>query len=261
MRWIFIFAMLFLSACHNTQKKNTVPLPETISADSKSSVDKAQLYITADSIVIAENEFDTITYSKKEFNEIIDYFPTLNESVPVHPDISYAQSGYFRDIKDSDGVKKHISFGSEVGQDRYYILYAYFLKQRNQGVLLDQRRKNLTTIYQAVNDIFALLNYGGTFFGHQQRRICGYVQFGVYQYKTGKDFFTVDYDIAEQKNLYLKALRQVISDKIKTDNEIPYKNSKDVKQKELYTYVTKLDSLITDNFYLKKAQEFQYSNY
>src|SRR4029079_15576325 len=106
-----------------------------------------------------------------------------------NPDISYAQSGYFKDILETDDDKFHLTFGSEAGQDEYYILYSYFLKLTNVGQNLELRRQKLFQIYQDLNQIFGLLNNGGTFFGHQYRRLNGYCEYGVYQYKQFKEFF------------------------------------------------------------------------
>ena len=40
-----------------------------------------------------------------------------------------------KDITDSDGNNKHITFGSEAGKDEYYVLYAYFL-QKTHGIVI-----------------------------------------------------------------------------------------------------------------------------
>ncbi|MEQ1797205.1 MAG: hypothetical protein ABL872_04590 [Lacibacter sp.] len=256
---ISITTFIFLG-CNSPTKNNSLSQVDTV-VKKQNTIDKSQFYLTTDSVIISSKHFDTIVYSKKDFNEIVDNFPSLYATIPVHPDISYAQSGYYKDIVEADGNKKHLTFGSEVGQDQYYILYSYFLKKKNEGNDLNIRRENLISIYHDINDIFGLLTYGGTYFGHQFNRINGYAEYGVYQFKENSDIFNRLLDIKEQKKLYLASLRQIILEELKVDNEIPDKKSKEKRQAELYKYVEHLDSLISDNFYLKKAQEFQYSNY
>src|SRR5436190_3272852 len=72
--------------------------------------DKTQLYYQGDSLTIISGNNATLIYSAVDFNEIVDNFPTLYEENPKHPDLSYAASGYFKDILTNKGTQKHISF-------------------------------------------------------------------------------------------------------------------------------------------------------
>lgn len=68
------------------------------------------------------------------------------------------------------------------------------------------------------------------------------------------------YDISKQKELYIQSLRQLIND----ESEIDYETlgqEKAERTKKLNEIVSEVDRLITDNFYLRRAQEFQYTNY
>lgn len=257
----FCIVSLIIIGCNSQSKTEALNHTDTSVIKNQSLVDKSQLYAKADSIMITSKHFDTLKYSKKEFNQIIDNFPSLYLSIPVNPDISYAQSGYFKDVIEADSDKKHLSFGSEQGQDTYYILYSYFLRQQHKDEHLDRVRETLINIYQTLNEIFGYLYHGGTYFGHQYNRINGYAEYGVYEYKSFSDIHNRLEDISKLKQLYLASLKEIIHNEIEVVNENPTEKGKFERKYELLKYVTILDTLITNNFYLKKAQQFQYSYY
>lgn len=223
-----------------------------------------ELYDTTGQVIIVSKYFDdtdSLMVPLQKLKEITEQFPTLNEAVPQDPDISFSKSGYYRDFIDTTGKKKRLSFGSEVGQDHYYMLYAYFLQQRNRGEELKNRSKNLTKIYNNINYIFSILNKGGTFFGHQYRRINAYVAYEVYQYNENKAQFEPGKNITAPKEKYLKLLKDNIVIKTNLDNELSDESARKKQQRELFKYVKDLDTLISDNFYLTNAEAFQYANY
>jgi hypothetical protein len=251
---------LLLFSCKSQIHNNPSNTVDTSIFKNSTVIDKSQLYANDDSIIISSKHFDTIKYSKADFNQIVDNFPSLYPSIPVNPDISYAQSGYSKDVIESNGNKKHLTFGSELGQDTYYILYSYFLRKKQNDKNSDTARENLIKIYQTINDIFSYLNYGGTFFGHQFYRINGYAEYGVYEYKSFSDNNKVK-DIKQLKQLYLTSLKEIIHQKIELDNETPQRIQKTIREKQALKYVATLDKIIINNFYLKKAQQFQFSYY
>lgn len=257
---LYIVAISF-SSCENSSTDKIVLQGHTTIITKPHRTDKTNFYATTDSIKILSLTADTLVYSKNDFNEIVDNFPTLYQELPDHPDISYARSGYFKDIIDKSGNKKHISFGSEYGQDQYYILYAYFLKKKNDAGELATRRKNITNIFIKINSILGILNYGGTYYGHQVSRINAYAEYAVYLYSKSSNDFNKSYHISKQKKLYIDLLRQKVSDEISIDNEAPTAIEKQKRQKDLFAKVDELDKLIIDNFYLTQAQNFQFSNY
>ncbi|MFI2741276.1 hypothetical protein ACG2LH_00940 [Zhouia sp. PK063] len=55
-------------------------------------------------------------------------------------------------------------------------------------------------------------------------------------------------------------MRQLIEDKSKIDFET-LEQEKAARNKKFNAIVNELDELITDNFYLRRAQEFQYRHY
>jgi hypothetical protein len=202
---------------------------------------KSSYHTSKDTLVITERG-DTVSYSKEEFNSIVDAHPELYSDEVRDPDLIYYNS------------PTDIRFASEAGQDGYYELYARFLKKRNGIQRYAERRKKLIAIYENINGIYGELQQGGTYFGHQYYRISGYAEYSVYLYKISENNLEKTYDISKQKSLYIRSLRQLIEDEIS-----PF--AKPGLKKEMNSWVNDIDKAITDNFYLRRAQEFQYSHY
>ena len=252
--WLFL---LLITGCQNSPKDETA----IVAVQKKPLVKKTSLYATTDSVIIALPNSDTIIYQKDEFNELIDNFPIFYDSLPDHPDIAYHKSGIFKEVVDSDGNKKTISFSGETGKDQFYILYAYFLQQYNKNPELINCRERLIQIYHTINDIFSSIGRGGTYFMHQYYRINGYAEYGVFLYRLSKQYDEKTYNINKQKKLYIALLKQRISDELDYYNDWSESFTKSGQIRNLFRQVESLDSMLTENFYLDKAQEFQFSNY
>jgi len=196
--------------------------------------------------VIVLDSSSNLTITQPIFKKLLIRNPELNKEITAPPDIAYAFQS------------KNTDFQSEQGQDEYYLLYAYLLKARNGKSNYQAQRKNLINIYTAINSIFETLAHGGTYFGHQYLRIPGYAEYSVSL--CANTAFAKRYTIDAQKNLYIKSLRQLISDEISVDREIAVSERMQVK-KDLFKTVDRIGGLITNYFYLKRAQEFQSSNY
>lgn len=211
-------------------------------------VDNSKFHTNLDTVRITNEINDTILLSRDEYNLIVDEQSEFLKSFPENPDEAY----YYHD--------KKRDFTSEVGQDYYYELYAYFLKKKNGDKQFVQERKKLIAIYSNINSLFAHFQYGGTYFGHQIPRILAYAEYSVFLLPKEKYAIEKTYDITIQKQLYIKSLRQLIKDESKIDfNTLG--EEKNVRSKELNKTVDELDSLITNNFYLRRTQEFQYGHY
>jgi hypothetical protein len=236
-----------LLSCNNQPKQ----VDKTTIADTDTQtqrVDNSKYYTQQDTILIVTEVGYTLKYAKADFNNIVDKHTEFFEEYPDNPD-----QAYFNDNNKEE-------FGSEVGQDNYYVLYAYFLKQRNRIKEFDQQRQKLVDIYSNINSLFGHFEYGGTYFGHQGRRILGYAEYSIYLLPKTKDDISKTYDITKQKELYIKSLRQLIEDESKIDfNTLGQEKTE--RNKELNKIVDELDRLIADNFYLRRAQEFQYGHY
>ncbi|MCA6065726.1 hypothetical protein JI747_000965 [Chryseobacterium sp. RG1] len=242
---IYIFTIFTVIGCKNPTKEIEIKTKNQI-INKENNIPK--LYTKQDSIIIPTELGDTLKYSRKEFKNITDQHPEFSEQYPRNPDQTYF-----------DGNDKE-QFGSEAGQDTYYILYAYFLKQKNGIQKFSKERQKLINIYSNINSLFGKFENGGTYFGHQYSRILGYAEYSIYLLPKNKNDFYKTYDITKQKELYITSLRQLIEDESKIDFESTEEQKK-IKKKELNKIVDKLDILITNNFYLRRAQEFQYSHY
>jgi hypothetical protein len=244
--YILTISITFLSCNNQPNKVEKENVAEIETQTNK--FDNSKYYTNQDTILIATEIGDTLKYAKNDFNNIVDKHKEFFEEYPKNPDQAY--------FNDNDKEE----FGSEVGQDNYYVLYAYFLKQKNGVKEFAQQRQKLMDIYSNINSLFGHFEYGGTYFGHQSSRILGYAEYSIYLLPKNNDNISKTYDITKQKELYIKSLRQLIEDENKIDfNTLG--QEKIERTKKLNKIVDELDKLITDNFYLRRAQEFQYGHY
>lgn len=144
-----LFFVFYLSAC---KFKSNVPLLGA-SNDSSTyvfgkSVDSS-LFAKTDGVLIGFPGFDSVTYSRGEFNDIIVHFPELYSSLIYDPDIVYYGSVFSGKIAKVDG------FNSEAGQDQFYMLYAFFLRNKDTGRALAGARDTLIRIFEEINEILA----------------------------------------------------------------------------------------------------------
>ena len=159
-----------------------------------------------------------------------------------------------------DNYSRKNGFSGEVGQDAYYILYAYFLKQKNGAEPFAFQRQKLVDIYSRINLLFGRSQYAGTFFMHQHWRILGYAEYAICLLSKDKPEYTKTYDVTRQKELYTRSLQQLIADESSIDSET-WGQEKKKCDRELNQIVDELDRLITGIFYLRRAQNFQYTYY
>lgn len=241
MRVITYIIFILLISCTNQSKQ--------VVSETKynAEIDNSKYYTEEDTVLIL-SRVDTLKFTKYDYNKTIDNNPEFFDNYPQEPSLLYI-------------CKKDLSgFGSEAGQDFYFILYQHFLKLRNGEKEYEQERKNLIEIYSTINLLYGRLEHGGTYFGHQYQRILGYAEYSVYLYKSYKNNIDESYPIKKEKELYLKSLHQLIDNKISMDPDILEKD-KSSEIKELYEAANILDKLITNIFYLRRAQEFQYRHY
>ena len=245
---IYILAITagFLSCSNQPNQVDDTAIAKTEAQTTKG--ENSKYYTQQDTIFIATEIDNTLKFAKSDFNKIVDEHPELFQEFSEHPD-----KLYYRFVNGVD-------FGSEQGQDVYYALYAHFLKQENGVSKYEQQRKNLIEIYSRINSLFGHFQYGGTYFGHQQMRILGYAEYSIYLFPKEKNELEKTYEITKQKELYIKSLRQLIKDENKIDFETLGKE-KIIRNQKLNAIVDEIEKLITDNFYLRRTQEFHYSNY
>jgi len=250
----FIYAfMLVIPACnHRDEQPRTIVRGDTTIPVKGPAQDNSAYYTNLDTILVETKDGCDFRYAKDEFNRIVDEHPEFFPDFPYFPDLAYFSHG---------GHGGAEEFGSEVGQDSYYVLYAYFLRQKNGVEKYAEQRNRIIKIYRNINNLFQHFQYGGTYFGHQQCRILGYAEFAISILSRHEHNPEKTYDITKQKELYIKSLRQLIDDEVSIDNNTNGVKKKAERIKELNKIVDDLDWLIDNNFYLQRAQEFHHSNY
>ena len=75
-------------------------------------------YTKQDSVVYITDRNDTAVYKKDQFNQIVKNHPEFFSEYFNEPDNFY------------QCLNNDNEFSSEAGQDEYFILYSYFLKQK-----------------------------------------------------------------------------------------------------------------------------------
>jgi hypothetical protein len=250
-----VIIILVLIGCNDQSKSDRdLTKPKLSKTDENDSVFESEklhnphYYLSSDTLTISTENLGTYKYSKEDFNRIVDNHPELYNDYWESPDEKFYCYG------------DNAEFGSEAGKDHYYFLYSYFLKQKNGIKKYAKQRKKLIDIYRKINSIFQRIEHGGTYFGYQYQRVLGYAEYSVYLLSVKNDNLKKTYDFSNQKELYIKSLRQLIEDELKIDDEILEKE-KEKRKQDLNKTVDELNTLIKDLFYLRRAQEFQYSHY
>ena len=247
---LYILILGLLSCNHPTQQPNKSQSHDSIiKIHTTNKIDISKYFKTGDSLTITTEFRDTIKFGNEELTLILERHPELLSEIIQNPDQVYHCSG------ESD------EFNSEGGQDYYFMLYAYFLKIKNGDQKFAERRKKLIEIYSNINALFAYFEYGGTYFGHQGARILGYAEFSIYMYKQNEIYdISKTYDITKQKEFYIKSLRQLINDESSIDFNTTGQEKVE-RTKTLNKIVNDIDKAITDNYYLRRTQDFHYGHY
>ena len=193
-------------------------------------------------------------YTKEKFEIITDSFPQLNiqgNKIIENPDSAYYNHHVF-----AGGY----TFGSEAGQDEFYVLYAHFLKKKT-GKKYNNVRNNLIEIYRRLNFIYGFLNYGGTGFGHLHARILGYAEYDTYIYSLEKGYNKKD-NFQFQKDNYIRSLKKMVDTNIAEDTMLTGSSKEQARRtKDMYIAIDKLRKVISNDFYLSKAKEFEFKEY
>lgn len=244
MKVIYYILLILAFGC---QRQGNLSLPNSQAEDFAplKKVDNTRFHIKEDSIQLVFGEYDTLVFRKQVFNEIIDKHPEFFFSSPLNLDDAYRLNG-------SD-------FGSEVGQDTYCQLYAYFLSQKNISKEVMVNKERLTKIYNTINEIYWYIQHGGTFFVHKYRRIPAFVEFTLFMNSLNDNAEINPYFI-KVKHTYIKSLRESVVQGVNLNDEF-LESERPERKKEINVVVNELDSLITNIQYLRQAQKFHYSYY
>lgn len=237
-----LFSCFYLVSCGQDKSQN-----QTIT----NQFNPEKYYTTKDSVLLASFEGNIVYVLKDEFNDAVNKHPEFFTAYPENPDNTYA--------KNSDE-----QFTSEVGQDMYYLYYAYFLRNTNEMYKIDDnfnhQRNKIMIIYTRLNRIFSLLDGGGSGYVHLYCRTLGEAEYTVYMYALTRKDFTVKYDISKQRDLFKQTLQQIVNDRLGSTFDI-HETGKPALKEEIVALINEIDSQITDSFYLTQAQRFYYNNY
>lgn len=236
----FVLAIVLFCACRSAEKKVDAKPSEIISV----------VFMPGDTIKF---EKDRLLMAKK-------VIPQFSEEFFQRPDEAYATRGMGYEPQNKE-EKEFNQFSCEVCKDDYYLMYAYFLKQRNSKPNFDKERQTLIAVFRLINELNGRLQTGGTYFAHQHQRIYAYAAYAVYVYD--KSYYDEkSYPITKEKSFFIGGLKQkVLDDELYNFEEAIETVAKKQRREELLKIIGQLDKLITDGFYLAEAQKFQYSNY
>ena len=199
-----------------------------------------------DTIIIKQANSDVTRYNKKYLKEEAQIFLPLFNLSPPEPD------EWLSSVAD----------GSEAGKDTYCQLYAYFLQKRNGEMKYQERRTELINIFKQINEINADLIGGGTYYGHMYKRVAAHAEYAIWLCATDSTHYTKTYDITRQKKFYIQTLQQSVFDEIDADDGNGLSSDdKTGKKKKLSMKIERLSDMITDYFYLSRAQYFQQRYY
>ena len=258
----FSFVLVLMLSCKAPVISNNgyeMKKLDSLKMDSnKRQIDSAITNIN-DTIKIALDKNDSVSYTKYGLIKVLNCFPEFVVGRTIHPDFLYAKKDCKPCVKDNSNILG--SFDGEAGKDSFYILYFYFLKHKDGDEKYEMRRSTLIEIYRTLNEINGRLKYGGTYYGHQYKRILAYSEFSIFKYISDSLQFAKKIGLSQQKQIFLSALKRDIEDEVSADDSLFDNKSKSERKKQLYKLLFKLNIFISDYFYLKMAQEFQYSMY
>lgn len=239
-------AVLLLISCSNSneQEKKSDNKKELVHNES---IDKGK------EIVVLIEGVDTFKFNETDISTFKDYFRLNAQDVSIlSPDLSYESRN-----RDNDEIE--LMYSSEAGLDNFYILYSHVLKEKNGVEDYKDKREDLIQIYRKINSLHNQLHEGGTYFGHQHKRIHGIAEYSIYTLN-GNDRYTKTYEITTQKSYFTSALKEYFANEVNADSGLS-NEEKTEKIDRLNVGAEELSEQITDFFYLKKAQSFNYSYY
>jgi hypothetical protein len=251
---VYCLLTFLVSSCSSPTTEKHVPFSDS----SKNKIAHKTCKFDTLKNYIGVDENDSSSFTNAELNKILKSNPELNAVDVLPPDILYNTKRNNSSNKDEEIRNR---FESEAGKDEYFILYAYFLQKKNGLEKHQNQRKRLIKICRIINQIFANLTHGGTFFGHQHLRILGYVEYEIFSQIGYEEYLYKKYDYTRQKDIYISLLKQIIKDELSSDVIILEKKDKIQSEIALNKSVNQLNKLINNYSDLKYVQKFHYLNY
>jgi len=249
---IFLLILIIGLSCQERVVKNKASERTLKNLSENESISKNDTTNLDDTTLIF-NDVDTIWISKTDLHLIESEFPEITSQFQIlHPDIAYLKS-----IKDIDSNQKgnffNENFSSLAGQDYYYAIYTYFLKNENRFIKYQNERNTLKNLFLLLNDFMSIKAGGGSYYAHRSARIQAYVEFEVLKLYSTSHFLN-QLDLKKKKDFI-----QMLKIKEKDDEGIDYVFvglTKQEIQEELEKIISNIDKLITNDFYLNKCLDF-----
>ena len=187
---------------------------------------------------------------KEEYNKLVQQRKEFFSDSVYDPDFTYYSS--YNSLED-------ITFTSETGQDYYYLCYTYFLKKRYTHDNYKTKRENLLELYNSINDIYAIIARGGTFFSHNKPRMQAYAEWDIYNHLVVKRAVPIsDSDFKMEKEAFIERNRKMLE----SSNSFEYSGSFTEEERkatlqELQVLFVSLSEKIDTPFYLSCVLGFE----
>ena len=203
-----------------------------------------------DSVYISETPGVQFRVHKDQYNAFVAARAEFFSAVPENPD-----STYYSALNSFE----EITFTSEIGQDTYYLWYTYFLKKRYAHDNYEAEREKLLELYNSINDIFAIIARGGTFFSHNKPRIQAYAEWDIYNHLVLKRAIHIsESDFKKEKEAFIERNRRILesSDSFKYWDSFTEEGRKATLQ-ELQALFESLSEKIDTPYYLSCVLKFE----
>lgn len=197
------------------------------------------------------NDSVKLQYSKVAYKGFESWFKKMSIEKILPPDLAWSN---FISLKEYNYSRP--DFTSEVGQDMFYQLYAYFLQQINPEKY-NKERLALFTAYRDINFLKSYFQYGGTYFGHMHDRIYAYTEYSVYMLDKELNAQT---NIVKAKAKFLMGLKKLYSDKLMDDGNTLEK-SKPKRHDKMIQIIDHIDTQINNAYLLKETEQFYRDHY
>lgn len=251
MKILLMACVLILSSCSKQESSkltpieaDTVPSPDSIVHEVKPDTIKKVNIILNDSL---KPEYTAESYSGFE-----QWFKAMALKKILPPDKAYED---FMSLEKYKAIR--INFDSEVGQDAFYLLYAYFLQEVNGRNKYNRERRELTSAYHGINKLKSYYQYGGTYFTHMYDRIYGYSEYSIY---------TLDKSLNNKngavagKSAFILMLKRVYAEKLDEDGDTP-PHEKPEKLKRMMEMIDSIGNNIHNAYILKEVKQFYSDHY
>ena len=221
---------------------------DTISATTK---DNEQDSDTIDFKYVVLNDSVKLKYHKVAYYGFESWFKNMAIRKILAPDVAWNK---FISLKEYNSIRS--DFTSEIGQDAFYQLYAYFLQQINQEIY-HKERLALFSAYSDFNFLKSYFQYGGTYFGHMRKRIYAYTEYSLYMLDKELNAQT---NIGNDKTAFINGLKKLYSDELIDDNDT-MENDKPKRLAIMMHIIDHIDTQISTVYLLKETKQFYKDHY